>query len=112
MALPGQTTLATVRTTVRQRCDQVNSQFVTDAELNSWINANYQELYGNIVEHFGNDYSTNGSSPYQFTTDGVNQFFNLPDGSTTYKNPDGSTAAAILNVLAVRSEKPSEAAAR
>lgn len=76
MATPGVTTLATIRSTVRQRSDKVGSQFVTDAELNSYIASSQQELYGILVQHFGDDYYM--ASPYQFVTDGVNYLFPLP----------------------------------
>jgi hypothetical protein len=49
MSIPGQTTLATVRTLIRQLTGKENSQSVTDAELNSYINLDYQELYGILV---------------------------------------------------------------
>lgn len=101
MALPGVTTLGTIRTTVRQRTDNVNSQFVSDPELNGWINAAYQEVYGQIVQHFGCDYSVNGPSFYQFTTDGVTQLFSLPDGSAGFLNPDSTTAPAFFKLLGV-----------
>jgi hypothetical protein len=34
----------------------VNSQFVSDAELNDWINDSLAELYGIVVESYGDDY--------------------------------------------------------
>lgn len=34
----------------------VNSQFVSDAELNDWINDSIAELYGLVVESYGDDY--------------------------------------------------------
>lgn len=72
-------TLADVRNTVRQEADLVNSTFVTDAELNGWIRKSYAELYGQIVQAFGTDYFVQTpSTGYQFTTDGINQFFALP----------------------------------
>lgn len=40
------TTLATLRTRIRQRTDTENSEFVTDAELTQLINTSYKELYG------------------------------------------------------------------
>lgn len=78
----GVTTLKTVRDAARSQCDMVGSTFVTDAEFNSFIQDGYQELYGLVVQKFGNDYFTQTpASGYTFTTDGVNQFFALPDGS-------------------------------
>jgi hypothetical protein len=76
---PGVTTLATIRTTCQQRSDNVNSTFIATSEWNGWINSSYQELYGLIVQAFGNDYFVQSpSTGYTFTTDGTNQFFALP----------------------------------
>lgn len=43
-------TLAQLRTRVRERADMVNSQFVTDSELNGYINYSYKALYDLLVE--------------------------------------------------------------
>lgn len=45
-------TLASLRTLVRQRADQENSQFVTDEELNNYINSSYRELYELLVNRY------------------------------------------------------------
>ena len=75
----GVTTLGAVRTECKQLTDNVNSTFISDAEWNSYIQQSYYELYGLVVDVFGNDYFTQSpSSGYQFTTDGVNEFFALP----------------------------------
>lgn len=42
--------LSTLRTNVRQRADMVSSLFVTDAELNGYIQASYKELYDILVD--------------------------------------------------------------
>jgi hypothetical protein len=44
------TTLLQLRTRARQLADMVNSQFVSDAELTSMVNASYQELYDLVLE--------------------------------------------------------------
>jgi hypothetical protein len=69
-------TLAELRTAIRQRGDYVNSSFFTDAELNSYINQSYFELYDLMVQKYGDDYFV--ASPYSITTDGTNDKFNLP----------------------------------
>lgn len=43
------TTLAVLRTRIRQRTDTENSEFVSDAEINQMINTSYRELYGLLV---------------------------------------------------------------
>lgn len=69
-------TLLELRNASRQRSDMVNSQFVSDAELNSYINQSYFELYDILVGAYGENYYV--APPYLITTDGVNQFFSLP----------------------------------
>lgn len=75
-------TLAQLRERAQQESDMVNSEFVSSAAGGEWtnyINAAYTELYGLLVQAFGNDYYTQTpSTGYTFTTDGINQFFALP----------------------------------
>lgn len=95
-------TLATVRTTIRQRADMVNSQFVTDAELNGWINASYFELFDLLVAAYGDDYFVGQpTDPYVLTTDGLAEVYPLPNGTSTYMTPLGAIAAAFYKLLAV-----------
>lgn len=77
MSSLGQMTLAEIRLAAQQRSDQVNSNFITTQEWNSWINQSYYELYDLLVQKYGNDYFV--QTPYTFTTDGVNYLFALPN---------------------------------
>lgn len=52
-------TLLELRTQVRQRCDMVGSNFVSDDELTGYINASISELYDLLLLNFGEDYYTN-----------------------------------------------------
>jgi len=73
------TTLLQLRDRAKQESDNVGQSFVTDAEWTTYINDAYGELYGLIVQHFGNDYFTQSpSTGYTFTTNGTSQFFALP----------------------------------
>src|SRR5262245_59734819 len=72
----GVTTLGAIRDQVRQRCDMVNSQFITDSEFNSYIQGSYFELYDLLVQKFGDDYFATG--PYSMTTDGTSVTYALP----------------------------------
>lgn len=69
-------TLAQLQLAVRQRADIVNSQFVSDDELTSYINQSYFELYDLIVSRYGDNYYV--QTPYQFTTNGTDAQFPLP----------------------------------
>lgn len=72
-------TLLQLRTSARQESDQVNSLFCSDAEVNGYIRTAYADLYGRIVQAFGNDYFVQTpAAGYTFTTDGINQLFALP----------------------------------
>jgi len=102
--LPGQWTLANLRTLIRQECDMVNSQFITDAEFNSYIAYSQLELYDLLVQKYGNDYYSaldSNANEYRITTDGVNDHFKLPDGSATYTFPDASTCPPFYKLLGV-----------
>ena len=77
MLTPGQTTLGNIRATVRQRADMVNTQFVTDAELNGYISASYFELYDIIIQKFGDDYESI-TPPFPITTVANTQLYALP----------------------------------
>lgn len=74
-------TLAQLRLRCQEESDNVNESFIQNSEWLSYINASYQDLYGQIVEAFGNDYFRQSTATgTTFTTDGTNQFFALPEG--------------------------------
>lgn len=64
---------------VRQEADMVNSQFVNDFELVSYISNSYKELYDMIVGAYGEDYYA--AVPLLITTDGQSELYPLPDGT-------------------------------
>ena len=69
--------LNTLRDEARQRADQVNSEFVTDAELNGYLNNSWSELYDILVSKYQDDYFltstsitvTSGTSSYSLPSD-------------------------------------------
>ena len=69
-------TLANLRTAVRQRADMVGSQFVTDSELNDYINRSYAELYDLLIQKYGDNYFV--AAPFSFSTDGSSIQYALP----------------------------------
>lgn len=71
-------TLLQLRNQIRERCDMVTSAFITDTELNSYINKSYFELYDLLVQKYGDNYYV--AVPLQISTDGVSNQFRLPDG--------------------------------
>lgn len=72
----GVVTLGELRTQLLQRIDRVGSTFYTDAELNSYISSSYKELYDILIQKYGDDYYM--TTPYQFTTDGTSDTYDLP----------------------------------
>jgi hypothetical protein len=70
-------TLLDIRTDARRRADMVNSEFLTDAEWNSNINSAAKELYGLLVQKYGDNYFVQ-LPPYTFTTDGTSDWYPLP----------------------------------
>ena len=96
-------TLAQLRTAARQRADQVNSNFVSDSELNSYINQSYFELYDILIQKYGDNYFS--ADPVQFSTDGSTMQYPLPNGILTFTNgrtgATGYTAPAFYKLLGV-----------
>lgn len=101
MPNPGVTTLLSIRTSCKEETDNVGQSFLTDPEWNRLINKSARDLYGKITQAFGNDYFTQGTEPYVFTTNGTAQYFTLPDGSASYLLPSGATAPAFFKLLGV-----------
>jgi hypothetical protein len=97
---PGQINLGYLRYQARLRADMLKSNFVTNDEMNIMINQSNMELYGLIVQKFGEDYFL---APLQVFQTGGQQFYPLPDG-TNYLNtngipdPNGTPAPACFKV--------------
>lgn len=51
-------TLSQLRTRCRERADMENSEFISDSELNSYINGSFAELYDLLVSKFEDYYTT------------------------------------------------------
>lgn len=78
---PGQMTLGQVRLLSKQRADMVNSQFITDAEWNTYINQSAFELYDLLVTRYEDQYV---AQPAMFQTSGLADQYPLPDGINTF----------------------------
>lgn len=68
-------TLAQLRTDVRRRADIVNSDFISDDELNELINGSIAVLYGKLVGVRGQEYYEKN---YIFSTVAGNALYYLP----------------------------------
>lgn len=96
MSLSSDCSLGSLRTQVRQRADIENNNFITDAELNVYISQSYKALYDLLVANFGDDYFV--ATTYQFTLTS-SQSVQLPDGTPSFQNTGGSTAAKFYKLL-------------
>ena len=76
MAIYPKMNLQQLRVASRQRADMVNSTFITDDELSSYINASYFELYDLLVQKYGNDYYV---TQYSFSLVGNQERYDLPE---------------------------------
>ncbi len=72
----GQMTLDALVLAARQRASMETSQFVSDAEVQSYVNQSAYELYDLLVAAYADDYFL--APPFTFVTDGVNDTFPLP----------------------------------
>lgn len=73
--LTGKESLAALRLQAQQRADRVNSNFVTVPEWNKYINQSATELQDIMITDY-EDYSL--AVPYQFTTDGSLNMYDIP----------------------------------
>lgn len=90
--MSGQMSLGALRLASQQRADQVNSNFVTTTEWNTFINQSALELYDLLITTY-EDYFL--APPAYFITINNNQFYNLPDGiNSTFTNQNGQSFVA------------------
>lgn len=70
-------TLLELRNKTKERADQENSSFVSDSELNGYINSSAAELWDLLLEAYGSNYGV--TTPYQFTTVSGQNMYDLPE---------------------------------
>lgn len=75
---PGQTTLGDVRDLAQTMADMEENDTVSDETWDKYIGLAYYKLYNELVTAYGNDYYV-ADPPYDFTTDGTSDKFDLPD---------------------------------
>lgn len=69
-------TLAELKLQSREKADMVDSNFVTDSELTSYINSSIAELHDIMVQEYGGDYFIN---EVEFTTTPQQADYNISD---------------------------------
>lgn len=75
--------LATLRRHSMEKADRLNSNFVSLSEWNTFITLAEYELYDLLIDTYQN-YAV--ATPIQFSTNGQEYLFPLPDGATTFTN--------------------------
>ena len=83
-------TLSQLRTQSRQRADMENSEFVTDSELNTYINSSIAELHDLLIAAYDSDYSVSTVS------------FNTASGTSSYALPNGTNYSAAAELYKLR----------
>lgn len=68
-------TLVEMRTVARQKADMEDTTFITNTELNGYINSAIKELYDLILTTYGDDYYL---EEYNFTTSSGTEEYALP----------------------------------
>ena len=86
--------LSALRTEIRERCDQENSDFISDSELNSYINASYGELYDLLVSKMEEYFIT--STTFTVASGASSQA--LPSGFYKIRGVDRSIGGAYIPV--------------
>lgn len=85
--LTGSMSLGQLRLLAQQEADRVNSQFVTKAEWNTYINQSAFELYDMLTTVY-EDYNVQG--PVLFQTDGSTNQYTLPNGQNSFMDSLGN----------------------
>lgn len=75
--------LLILRRHAQEKADRINSNFVTVSEWNAFITLAMYELYDLLIDTY-QDYQV--ATPIQFTTNGAQYLFPLPDGNITFTN--------------------------
>lgn len=92
------TTLLKLKTQARQRADRVNSNFIEEDELTSYINNSIAELHDLLVSTYGPDYYVES---FDFNTVAGTDSYNLPATFYKLKGVD-----ALINGAEYTSLKP------
>lgn len=72
----GIASLGSLRLQAQQRCDRVNSTFVSTTEWNTYISQSCKELYDLLITKYGDEYYL--QVPYTYTLTGGQQYYPLP----------------------------------
>lgn len=83
--------LATLRRHAQEKADRVNSNFVSLSEWNTFLTLSLYELYDILIDTYQN---YNVAVPIQFSTNGQQYLFPLPDGIITFTNRITNTVFA------------------
>lgn len=91
-------TLLELRTQARQRADMENTQYVSDAEVNSYINSSIAELYDLLVQAFEDYYISSATITLVAGTD----VYTLPNDFYKVLGVDLDTSTNFQNSITLR----------
>lgn len=98
MSTSSKISLGALRVQAQENADLENNSAVSTEAWNSFITNSYKELYDMLISAYGNDYYV--ANTYQFSTSGT-QTYALPDGTSSFTDTTGSTAAKFYKLLGV-----------
>lgn len=91
-------TLTELRDQSRQRADMVNSTFITDSELDGYINEGLLELYDILTQKFGDEYF---HTSFNINIDNTTNIYALPSDFYKLKGVDIDQAGAGTRFITV-----------
>jgi len=100
-APPSEMSLWELRLRSRQKADRVNSQFVTDSELNTFVRLGAYELYDLLIDSFEDLFS---DKFVYIQTNGTTQNYPIPNGVNNYlggnyNGTSGTPAKALYKLV-------------
>ncbi len=98
MSISSQASLGSIRQQAMEVSDNEVNAAISVPAWNSFITNSYKRLYELLVGAYSNNYYV--AQYYQFTL-GNSQFYSLPDGTATFQNTSGTTAAKFFKLLGV-----------
>lgn len=98
MSTSSDASLGALRIQTRQRSGMEGNLACSDPEINQYLSQSYKELYDILVGAYGNDYHVAPFYQFQLTNA---QNYPFPDGTPTYQDVNGNTAAKFYKLLRV-----------
>lgn len=99
MSTSSQVSLGAMRLASQEASDLENNGAVTTEAWNQFISQSHKKLFDLLVGAYGNDYYF--ANAWQFTTNGNQQGYSLPDGSPNFRDVTGAIAKKFYKLCGV-----------